>query len=301
MLSILIPERNFDCTKLVQKLANQCFEAEIEFEILVFDDASSLYLDNNRIIQSIPKCSFIEFNQNKGAARTRNTLVGMAKYPFILMMDCDAEVPDDHFIERYLESIGKADVIIGGLTYSTEKPTQDKYLRWFYGINRECISPKLRNKDPYKSLLSFQFLTRKEVMQNHPFEETVHDYGHEDTLLGFEFKKAGLSILYIDNPLIHIGLDQNNIFIQKSLQATRKYLTHPVFQNDEIAESIKLFRIFKKVKKYNLEKLLSGLYLKSRDKMYNNLTGNNPSLFVFDLYRLGYLCLLDVLESKDRK
>lgn len=301
MLSILIPERNFDCRKLVQDLSFQCNEAEITHEIIVLDDASSLFLVENRQILNLPYCSFVEVNQNCGAARSRNTLAGMASYPFLLMIDCDAEIPDDYFIDRYLENLGKADVIIGGLMYSSEKPSNDRLLRWYYGMNRECIPPKVRNKNPYQSLLSFQFLTRKEIMLKHPFEETVKDYGHEDTILGYEFKRDGISILYIDNPLIHTGLDTNSVFLQKSLQATRKYLNNPIFQNQEIAMSIKLFRVFQKTKKMNLSGFGAKVFMLLRKRMSDNLVGARPNLFIFDCYRLGYLCLLDILESKERK
>lgn len=301
MLSILIPERNFDCRKLVRDLSFQCNEAEITHEIIVLDDASSLCLEKNRQILNIPCCSFVEVNQNNGSARTRNTLVGMARYPFILMIDCDSEVPDGFFIERYLENLGKADVIVGGLTYSSEKPATDRYLRWLYGIHRECIPPGIRNRNPYQSLLSFQFLTRKEVLLKHPFEETIKDYGHEDTILGYEFRKDGISMLYIDNPLIHTGLDTNQVFLQKSLLAVRKYLTNPIFQNQEIAQTIKLFRVFQKVKNMKIGTLGARVYLMLRNKMNQNLIGPRPSLFIFDCYRLGYLCLLDMLESRDRK
>ena len=48
MLSILIPEHNYDCTKLVNDLAMQCNKAGIIYEIIVLDDASTLYKSENR-------------------------------------------------------------------------------------------------------------------------------------------------------------------------------------------------------------------------------------------------------------
>jgi len=129
----------------------------------------------------------------------------------------------------------------------------------------------------------------------------VKDYGHEDTILGYEFMKDGITISYIDNPLIHTGLDSNSVFLQKSMQATRKYLTNPIFKNQEIAQSIKLFRVFQKVKKMKMGTLGAKIYLMLKMKMNENLIGSRPNLIIFDCYRLGYLCLLDMLESKDRR
>lgn len=298
MLSILIPERDYDCRKLVNDLVYQCSEAAITYEVIVLDDFSSLYLDENRQISQLPGCTFVELHQNYGAARTRNNLAGMAKYPFLLMIDCDAAVPDAYFIQRYLDHIGTADVIVGGLSYSNTVPENDKMLRWKYGIQRECIDARIRNRHPYQSMLSFQFLIRKDVMLKHPFEETVKDYGHEDTILGYAFRKHKISILYIDNPLIHLGLDSSPVFLQKSLMAARKYLNNPIFKNQEIADSVKLFRVLRKAEKYKLQQLIIWIFISFRTTMQKNLCGNKPSLFIFDCYRLGYLCLLHKIESR---
>jgi hypothetical protein len=226
-------------------------------------------------------------------------LAGMAKYPHLLMMDCDALVPDDQYIQRYLDVLDKADVIVGGIAYSPDKPEPDKMLRWKYGWCRECIPARIRQKHPYQSFFSFQFVIRKDIMLAHPFEETINDYGHEDTLLGFELEEHGVSILHIDNPLIHIGLDSNPVYLQKSLQATRKFLTHPVFQNEKVVRQIKLFRTFKHFRQIHMTSLILWFFAHYRNRIQRNLYSNHPSLFLFDLYRLGYLCLLDRLESNE--
>lgn len=298
MISILIPERNFDCRQLVTELASQCSIAAVKHEIIVMDDCSSLYLDENREINRIPGCILVEQNQHLGAAKARNRLAGMAKYPFLLMLDCDALVPGKSYIQMYLDHIGKADVIVGGLAYSETKPDKDHMLRWWYGRHRECIPAAKRNEDPYQSLLSFQFLIRKDILLKYPFEETVKDYGHEDTILGHELSKHGISILYIDNPLIHVGLDTNAVFLQKSLMAARKYLSNPVFRDKQLADRVRLFRIFANVRRYKLNFLVRILFILLRPLMKRNLQGGRPYLFVFDFYRLGYLCLLNNLELK---
>lgn len=298
MISILIPERNYDCRQLVDNLAAQCAAAPVKYEIIVMDDYSSLFLDENREINRIPGCILVEQNQHLGAAMARNRLAGMAKYPFLLMLDCDALIPDALYIQRYLDHIGKADVIVGGLAYSEAVPDKDHRLRWWYGRHRECIPAAKRNEDPYQSLLSFQFLIRKDILLKHPFEETVKDYGHEDTILGHELSKHGISILYIDNPLIHVGLDTNAVFLQKSLMAARKYLNNPVFMDKQLADRVRLFRIYANVRRYRLNFLVRIVFILLRPLMKKNLLSGRPYLCVFDFYRLGYMCLLNNLELK---
>ncbi len=298
MISILIPERNYDCRQLVKDLVAQCTAAPVKYEIIVMDDNSSLFLDENREINRFPGCILVEQNQHLGAAKARNRLAGMAKYPFLLMLDCDAVVSDASYIQRYLDHIGKADVIVGGLAYSETAPDKDHMLRWWYGRHRECIPAAIRNKNPYQSLLSFQFMIRRDILLKYPFEETVKDYGHEDTILGHELSKHGISILYIDNPLIHVGLDTNAVFFQKSLMAARKYLNNPVFRDKQLADRVRLFRIYAKIRQYKLNFLVRILFILLRPHMKKNLMGGRPYLFVFDFYRLGYLCLLNNLEQK---
>lgn len=291
MLSILIPEYNHDCSKLVYDLYTQCSDLKIDFEIIVLDDASNKYITENKAISEYPFCRFIINAENSGAAKNRNKLVLMASFPYILLMDCDAQITDNKYIERYLENIDKSDVIVGGVMYDNKRPEKEKILRWHYGRNREYISPVVKNIQPYKSFSSFQFLTKKDILINHPFDESITDYGHEDTLIGYEFLKAGISILHIDNPLIHTGLEDNAIFLEKSLVSASKYFTNPVFRQDSLLKSIKIFRVFDRISNLKLDKTGSVLFRLFRKSMKRNLINSRPSLFIFDCYRLGYMCL----------
>lgn len=301
MLSILIPERNYDCRRLVNDLVEQCTAAAVNYEIIVMDDNSSLFVEENRQINQLPCCTLVEKHQHLGAAKARNTLANMANYPFLLLLDCDAGVTRPDYIQRYLDHIGQADVIIGGLAYKDTPPDKDRILRWKYGRLRECVPAVERNKHPYRSLLSFQLLIQKEVFLKNPFEETVKDYGHEDTILGHALKQQQISVLHIDNTLEHLGLDTNAVFLQKSLMAARKYLSNPVFKDEALADEVKLFRVYKRVRRWGLQPLFRMAFALFKPLMKRNLLSGRPSLFIFDSYRLGYLCLvnrLDVLEAQ---
>ena len=58
MLSILIPTYNYNVVPFVMELRKQCLECNIIFEILVFDDGSKLFLDENQKINSFENCRF---------------------------------------------------------------------------------------------------------------------------------------------------------------------------------------------------------------------------------------------------
>jgi len=298
MLSILIPEYNYDCTKLVKGLAGQCCDAGIVFEIIVMDDASTLYKAENRCIVEIPGCLFIESEHNLGLAKTRNRLAAKSQYQYLLMIDCDAEIKDQTYIRNYLKYIGQAQVVAGGISYSIEKPDSDRSLRWYYGRKRESLPAKVLNQNPYKSSLSFNLMMTREVNLQCPYDESFKDYGHEDSVLGYTLKQKSISVLHIDNPLIHKCLDTNEVFLSKSLKAVEKYVTNPAFKSDGLIEQIKIFRVFRKIQAIGLCKLFALKFRIARKFMEHNLFGKHPSLFIFDIYRLGYLCNLSQSQQK---
>lgn len=290
MISILIPEYNFDCTGLVEDLHEQCMSEGIRFEIIVMDDASKCCIENNRKISSLSFCSFLESPENLGRARIRNKLADTAKYDYLLFIDCDAKVSDKSFIKKYIESIGTAHVIVGGVGYSTERPEDCKYLRWLYGLKRESSTARIRENEVPR--ISFNFLIEKEVIKKYPFDESFTGYGHEDKMMGYMLKKNGIEITNIDNSLIHTGLDDNKEFISKSLKAVEAYFTNPEFKNEDSVSQIKIFRVFGKIKRLKLDGLLGHLYSISGNMMASNLCSRHPSLRIFDFYRLCYLSWL---------
>lgn len=298
MLSILIPEYNYNCVKLVSDLTLQCTKASVTYEIIVLDDASTNDKAVNRRISEISGCLFVESEQNEGLAKTRNKLVKMARYQYLLIIDCDAEVNDNAFIQRYIGTIGQAQVVAGGIGYSLNKPESNRCLRWFYGKKRECLSAKIRNQNPYKSSLSFNLMVEKDVLLKYPYDESFTDYGHEDSVMGYTLKKAGISILHIDNYLTHNGLDLNEVFLAKSLKAVEKQVTNPAFQTDEMTDQIRIFKIYRKIKNFGLRRLLAFKFKYGKSLMMRNLCSRHPSLLLFDFYRLSYLCLFSIDYQK---
>jgi len=290
MLSILIPEYNCDCTRLVRDLADQCLQEKIEYEILVLDDASPEFPPENHALSSIPGCIFSINEANIGLARCRNRLVRMAKFEWLLILDSDLQVFDNLFIKRYLDVLGKATVISGGVVCSKEKPEADRMLRWKYSRKRESLPAKVHNRNPWKSFFSSNILIQKSVSEQIPYDEQFQDYGHEDTIMGFQLKTQGIKVLYIDNPLLHLGIDLSDRYLAKSLLAVDKYLNAPVFKSDELVQEIRIFRVYRLVKKMHLDGLVAWKFRILEKMLHKNLLGSHPNLFLFDFYRLGHLC-----------
>src|SRR5690554_2791143 len=293
MLSILIPVYNFNCVALVEALHSQCTSEKIPFEILVLDDTSKLFKEENRAINKLDHCQYIESELHYGRAKIRNELGKRARYENLLFIDSDALVDCPDFIQNYLQNTDQADVLIGGMKYS-EHPPKENALRWYYGSKREYLPASVRNQNPYRSLISFNLMIKKAVFDKHPFDEASIEveksaYGHEDTLLGLRFKEYTISVFHLDNQLVHDYHETNAGFLANSLIAVEKYVNNPQFRTPEVVEQIKIFKAFEKVKRFGLVGLLSFLYRKGEARMKNNLFSHSPSLRLFDFYRLSYL------------
>lgn len=292
MLSVLIPVYNYDCSLLVTELHKQCLAAKIQYEIIVLDDVSERFKEENRKINQLSCCTYIESDIHYGRAKIRNELGNKAQFENLLFIDSDALVDCVDFIQQYVKYSSEASVVIGGMKYTTTPPETNR-LRWFYGKDREEISAKMRNKNPYQSFISFNFLIKKETFALLSFdEESINEetpYGHEDTLLGITLENQNIPILHIDNGLIHNYSETNEGFINNSQLAVEKYVTIPRFRSPDVVKYIKIFRVFEKIEKYRCVFIVQFFYSLFHRFIYQNLLQKSPSLLLFDLYRLGYL------------
>lgn len=60
------------------------------------------------------------------------------------------------------------------------------------------------------------FVIQSEIFKQFPFHESLSGYGHEDTLLSFELKKAAIEITNIENPVINFEIETNAIYVKKT-------------------------------------------------------------------------------------
>jgi glycosyltransferase involved in cell wall biosynthesis len=303
MLSILIPVYNFNIVSLVTELQKQASRAGISFEIIVLDDCSSALLrDQNKDVEKLPGVRFLELDKNIGRSRIRNRLADMALYSTLLFMDCDSEVPSDQYIKNYLPFIGQEIVVCGGNIYTTEPPEEPEYLlRWLYGIKREQIPAAKRNANPYRSFMTNNFMVSKAVFVQIQFDESIMQYGHEDTLFGLELKKRNVPIKHINNPLYHIGLEISREFLRKTSEAIENLLTllHDGKISSEDIKDIGLLKAYNFIRKYRLVSVYLFFYEFISNMVMRNLLGSNPSIFAFDLYKLSVVSHL--IRKKQRQ
>ena len=293
MISILIPTYNYNVFPLVENLQKQCEVAVVAYEIIVLDDASTdkRSLEENSKINLLKQCSFQILDKNIGRSKIRNQLAEKANYNWLLFLDADTFPSSSEFISKYLDAFSnKTSVIFGGIDYPKNN-SENFSLRHKYGCERESLPLAERLKNPYRSFITMGFAIRKEVFQKIKFNEKLAGYGYEDSVFGYELQKNNIPIHHIDNPVIHLNLEKNEVFIKKSQLALQNLLNF--YESGVInGEMVRILKTYLKLKNWNLLFAIRGFFCVFKKPVLKNLNSPKPSLFLFDLYRLGYLSSL---------
>jgi len=293
MLSICIPIYNYDVRRLVKELHLQAEKTSYPYEILLIDDASDeKFREMNQAID-LETVRYIQLNENIGRSKIRNCLAEEAKYSCLLFMDCDSAVASPQYIENYIRFFDSQTICCGGRIYEDKKPADSTYLRWKYGVARECTPAAERRKDPNAGFQTNNFLIHRNIFEKVKFNEELDGYGHEDTLFGLELKGKGIIIQHTDNPLIHLGLESASNFLKKTENGIANLHKVELILREKYPEYVNHSRLMRSklfLQKFHFSGIASILFRIMRNPMKNNLLSKKPSLFIFDLYRLGALC-----------
>jgi glycosyltransferase involved in cell wall biosynthesis len=292
-ISILIPVYNYDVRQLVQDLQQQSQSLHgVEVEILCFDDASDAdFRRLNAAVAELPSVEYRLLPNNLGRSKIRNLLAREASHDYLLFIDCDSEAPDALYLQRYAEALSPEHLLYGGRIYQPQAPSdQDLMLHWRYGSVREARPSTERQKEPYHSFMTNNFLIPRKLFYPIGFDERLSQYGHEDTLFGMELAARGIQIVHLENPLIHAGLEPAEVFLRKSRQALENlaFLYH-----QDTGIDTRLLRWAMRLQGRPSEVLLRVFWDSFRTALERQLQSGNPSLRLFDLYKLG--CLLEEL------
>jgi len=284
-LSILIPVYNYKVVDLVKKLYKQCERLDLEFEILVFDDGSKeKYKEQNKVLNTSFGVNYMEMSENLGRSKIRNWLVKSALYDYVLFLDCDSKVTGNKFIENYIDTLGPNKVINGGRIYANKKPkAKSKYLHWLYGTQYESKPAKIRNKNAHLYFHSNNFAADRNVLVEFPFDENIVGYGYEDLLIAQNFIDHDIEVQHIDNPVIHLGLEKNEIFLEKNLKAIDNLVQ---LKNDGHHLDTNLEQKVFMLKDWSLDKKLFSFISKRKEAYHKNLLSDKPSLLKFQLLKL---------------
>ena len=298
MLSILIPTYNYDVEALVTELHTQSTACGVDFEILCYDDGSTNLelIAKNSSINLLKHATYKALDSNIGRSAIRNLLAKDANYDLLLFLDADVIPVKNDFISKYIIAFTSSTrLIFGGVNYQDKKPNKEQMLRWAFGRKREVVPLNKREKSVYLSFLSCNFLIKKEIFNSVNFNEEISLDAHEDLLFSFNLKENDISISHINNPIYHLGLESSEIYLKKSLRGVKASLS--LAKNNLIhIEYTRIIRTFHNCKKIGINYLLALLFPVFRNLFETNLLSKKPSLFIFDLYKLSYLCYISKNE-----
>ncbi len=286
MISILIPVYNYNVLPLINELVKQGNFSGITFEILCQDDASnSIENTQNQEINLIPNCSFFINKSNLGRGKNINSLAQKAIYDWVLILDCDTFPAEPNFIQKYLDAIENSTkkIFFGGIIYEDKKPKKEQLLRWTYGQKRET-----------SAILTSNLLIKKEVFIQYPFDESITKYGYEDLCFFSLLKKNNFEISRIENPTFHLNLETSEFFLNKTKTALENLFF--LYDSNKISkEDSKIIKAFEFLKKLKITRFSAFIFRKNQAKIERNLLSEKPSLFFFDIYKLGYFCSLKII------
>ena len=194
-ISLLIPVFDYDIVALVHSMKDAMGKVPEFFEIVIGDDGSSAeYHEKYRSLET-ENVKVISSEKNIGRAAIRNKLALEARGDFLIFIDADVMLPGtaEAYILKWLPYMKTSRVICGGTLYHDSPPGDpDKLLRWKYGKWREQKSAAERNKHPHAGFSTFNVMIEKSVFSKIRFNEELKQYGHEDTLLGYQLKRREL-------------------------------------------------------------------------------------------------------------
>lgn len=289
MLSILVPLYNYNVRPLISALSKALESNDISYEILCFDDASTIAFEANQRLTDFPNVRYRLLDKNIGRSRIRNRLAAEAQYDWLLFLDADILPKNNHFIAQYLDNlIDGPKVICGGIQYRPEDANDENSLRYLYGSQVEARSAEIRNKHPFKWFSAANVLMAKSVFSSVRFFGELQDYGMEDTLFAVQLSKRGISVKHIENPVWHLGLESNAVYLEKTKKAVENLFF--LYQNQLISPAdSRLLQTALNLKKWKLSKVFKKLFEIQKEGITKNLLYGKPKLFRYNYYRLGLL------------
>lgn len=287
------------------------------FEIIFADDGSAdiAAKQRNAIIAQLPFCQYIERPKNTGRSAIRNFLAQTAHYNHLIFLDGDVTIERHDFVRTYLAHRNDADVIIGTLHFSrvqldcdtteeiigqtkeakeetkvsSEPMLYDNNLKYRYEQQFLAKHPiKKRMEQPYASFRTTNFMVRRDLMLAYPFDETFHEYGYEDTLFGKQLKEHGATLIHLDNAATIADYEDNATFVAKTEESLRTLAAHA----HQLQGYSTLLHTVNRLKGLHLLPLIALAFRLFKGLLHKNLCSNSPSVFLFNVYKLGYFVSL---------
>lgn len=294
-ISLLIPVCDYDIIALVHSMKSCIGRIPELAEIIIGDDGSTE--ENRAKYKSLEGegVRVIVSPLNIGRAAIRNKLALEAKGDFVLFIDADVMVlgTAEAYFQKWIPVMESARVACGGVIYHKSPPGDpDKILRWKYGRKKDELKASERNKRPYEKFSTFNVLFDRTIFSKLRFNEELKQYGHEDTLMSYQLRKAGINILHIDNGLMNEGLESNKEYLHKTKLGIENLskLYDLVTDKRTFSSTERMLRIYNILKIFRLNLILAGIFIRFRERMEIRIDSSDPPLWLFRFYKVCLFC-----------
>lgn len=226
VLSVLIPFYKDDPHNLLRRLAKT---APDDVEIILYDDGSndpllSQCMDAATAAAEIP-VQLISASENLGRAAARNALIRSARGQWVLFLDADMMPEQDDFLVNWMACIKveKPAIAFGGFSVSTDDTVPPTLaLHQAFSQRSDCLPARIRAQNPAKHVCTSNLLVRRDVLRDCPFDKGFAGWGWEDVEWAARAAKRH-SILHIDNPARHLGLESADTLVRRFRDSAPNY------------------------------------------------------------------------------
>jgi len=144
------------------------------------------------------------------------------------------------------------------------------------------------------------FLINRGILTQIKFEERLEQYGHEDTLFGFQLKMNNICILHINNPVLNGHLELNAEFLSKTEHGLENLISILSYVNQDrgYINDVTLLNFYQHCRKNRLTRFITILFSASQPFLKAFLATGFAGLWLFDFYKLGYFTALNAKSGK---
>lgn len=290
-ISILIPTFNEVCLPQVRDLLQAASAVEgLNFEIIVLDDGSTdmQVVEENLAVNQFEHCRLMRSEKNLGRSAARNFLVAQARFEWLLFLDCNVRIPTRFFVKNYVSALG-ADVVSGGVAVAESPELEAVNLRYVYERKFHMNSSVAqKNGNAYQNFRTTNFLARRRVLADCPFDESISGYGYEDVLFGKSLGERKIKVVHVNNPVLIVDFDANGRYVEKMEEAMRTLYA----LEGELMGFSPLLALANRIEKWCLAPFVCMFFSKFGEKMRQRLVDGSPSVFLLNSYKLSYFLTL---------
>lgn len=246
IMTICIPAYRTSADALLQMLCSM--QGAAACSLLIFDDGSCDRDLSSKLkfhVLNFPgSASLITSSENIGRSRARNRLQFHAISDWLLFLDADMLPDDGDFLLKYLHAVSDAPepiLVAGGFSLKQVEIRKEAQLHAAQSLRSECLSAKERSMAPGRYVFTSNILVHRSILTSISFDVGFVGWGWEDVDWGLRVAKH-FRIQHIDNPATHLGLDNDDVLIEKYEGSGRNFarLFH---RNREVMSGTPLYRM----------------------------------------------------------